>query len=58
MSHSRGHFISGRSFSTECFCEDTANMDLVSKHALEILTEVEEAAEDVLSTKQQVNKTT
>ena len=31
-------------------------MDAVSERVLEYLTEVEEAAEDVLATKQQVNK--
>lgn len=31
-------------------------MDEVSQRVLEYLTEVEEAAEDVLTTKQQVNK--
>lgn len=36
------------------FCGDTANMEDESKRVLAYLTEIEEAAEDVLSTKQQV----
>lgn len=38
------------------FGSGTATMDEVSQRVLEYLTEVEEAAEDVLTTKQQVSK--
>lgn len=42
--------VSGRTY----FYSDTAIMDAVSQRVLEYLTEVEEAAEDVLTTKQQI----
>lgn len=38
------------------FYSDTSKMDAVSQCALSYLTEVEEAAEDVLTTKQQVSE--
>lgn len=44
--------VSGRTY----FDSDTATMDAESQRVLEYLTAVEEAAEDVLTTKQQVTK--
>lgn len=38
------------------FHSDTATMDAVSQRVLNYLTEVEEAAEDVLTSKQQVSE--